>query len=70
MNFDEESESILDEERRQLCREKIELSKAVDKFEATYDLFLYVFCFIFSVLDIIIFNSNILIPVQILIGIL
>lgn len=36
MSFDEEAEGKLDEERKQLCREKIELSKSVDKFEAMY----------------------------------
>lgn len=34
MEFDEEAEQRLDEERKQLCREKIEQSKAVDNFEA------------------------------------
>lgn len=35
MNFDEGAEARLEDERKELSREKANLSKEVDKFEAT-----------------------------------
>lgn len=46
LEFDEEAEQRLDEERKQLCREKIEQSQAIDQFEAVWVfLFFFLNCF-------------------------